>query len=308
MEPPVALALAAGGARGAFQAGALLCLAEHGLRFGAVAGSSIGSLNGAFLVQGDGSPGHVEGLCRVWRSLPEAGLVQVHPGAARAAAAALCRPGPVLAALAGRLAAGQTALLDPAPLAAVLDRVLDYGRICRAPADLIVALLPEVTPAYDLVTAPWRTVTYLEARHLDGRALRAALLAAVAIPIAFPARRVLDRHHADAGMADPLPARVLHERGARKIVSVFLSDGTPQNRADFPGTTLLQVRPSPGMRASLPSIFDFSAATVERLIDLGYADARSAVGEAQALAQEMIALARRGADNAALAARLPRRR
>jgi predicted acylesterase/phospholipase RssA len=45
--------------------GALLYLAEHGLRFGAVAGSSIGSLNGAYLVQGDGSPGHLEGLCGV---------------------------------------------------------------------------------------------------------------------------------------------------------------------------------------------------------------------------------------------------
>jgi hypothetical protein len=89
---------------------------------------------------------------------------------------------------------------------------------------------------------------------------------------------------------------------------VFLSDGTPQNRADFPDTTLLQVRPSASMGDSLPSIFDFSARTIERLIDLRYADARATVGEAQALAEELIALARRGAENAALAAALPRRR
>lgn len=48
----MALALSAGGARGAYEVGALLFLAEHGVRFDAVSGASIGALNGAFWMPG----------------------------------------------------------------------------------------------------------------------------------------------------------------------------------------------------------------------------------------------------------------
>lgn len=59
---PLALALSAGGARGAYQAGAMLFFAEQGIKFSAVAGTSIGALNGAHYAQGDGSVAHIEKL------------------------------------------------------------------------------------------------------------------------------------------------------------------------------------------------------------------------------------------------------
>jgi hypothetical protein len=89
---------------------------------------------------------------------------------------------------------------------------------------------------------------------------------------------------------------------------VFLSDLTPQNRDDFPGASLLQVRPSAAMGASLPSIFDFSRSTIERLIDLGHRDAARALDEAGDLRDALVALAEQGAANEALAQALPRRR
>jgi hypothetical protein len=35
-----------------------------------------------------------------------------------------------------------------------MDRVLDYRAIRRAAADLVIAVLPEITPAYDLLSVP----------------------------------------------------------------------------------------------------------------------------------------------------------
>jgi len=66
----MALALAAGGARGVYQAGAMLFLAEQGIRFNAVAGTSVGALNGAFYAQGDGSVAHIERLRELWQKCP----------------------------------------------------------------------------------------------------------------------------------------------------------------------------------------------------------------------------------------------
>src|SRR5438552_4126819 len=74
----LALALAAGGARGAYHSGAMLFLAEQGLRFAFVSGASIGSLNASFYAQGDGSPGHVEDLIHRWRAVPNLGIIRVN--------------------------------------------------------------------------------------------------------------------------------------------------------------------------------------------------------------------------------------
>jgi NTE family protein len=307
-----ALALAAGGARGAFQAGALLCLAEQGVRFRSIAGTSVGALNGAFLAQGDGSPGHLEDLCRLWRRLPELVVPEVGARALRGVAMLAAMPaGARIPALLAKLFTGRTALLDPAPLAALLDRCLDYDRIRTGPTDLVIALLREVAPVYDILTGPWRIASYVEARRLKAAQLRAALLAAAAIPLVFPSQRVLADRHADAGLAVPLPTGALYQRGARAIVSVFLSDLTPQNpddvRADYPGTALLEIRPSVSLGPGLLSCFDFSRTTIESLIERGYRDAGAVLANVAELAGALIELRSRGRRNHALARALPRR-
>lgn len=305
---PRALALGAGGARGAFQAGALLCLAERGIRFTAVAGTSIGSVNGAFLAQGDGSAGHLERLCAVWRELPAAGVVRLNPRAlGQTLALFVGAQAGAVAGMLAKLASGRLALLDPAPLSRLLDRHLDYASVCRSPTSLLVATLAEVSPLYDILTGSWRAATYLEAGRLQPRQLRAALLAAVAIPVAFPSHAVLARRHADAGLADPIPVRALYGRGARRIVAVALSSGAAEDRSVVPGASLLQLRPPPSVTASPSSILDFSRATIERLIDLGYREARAVAEEVAALANDLTALQRHGAANQALADRLPDR-
>jgi len=45
--------LEGGGARGAYQIGVYKALIEEGIEVGGIAGTSVGALNGAVLVQGD---------------------------------------------------------------------------------------------------------------------------------------------------------------------------------------------------------------------------------------------------------------
>ena len=50
---PYGLILAGGGAKGAYQIGAWKALIELGIQIEAIAGTSIGAINGAFIAQGD---------------------------------------------------------------------------------------------------------------------------------------------------------------------------------------------------------------------------------------------------------------
>ena len=53
ISKPTGLALCGGGAKGAFQLGAWKAMRELGISFSAVAGVSIGSINGALIAAGD---------------------------------------------------------------------------------------------------------------------------------------------------------------------------------------------------------------------------------------------------------------
>lgn len=58
------VALEGGGAKGAYQVGAVRALMEKGYKIDAVAGTSIGALNAAMIVQGD-----IEKLCELWSNI-----------------------------------------------------------------------------------------------------------------------------------------------------------------------------------------------------------------------------------------------
>lgn len=309
MTPPyLALALSAGGARGAYEVGAMLHLAEQGMRFRTVAGASIGALNGAFYAQGDGSPGHIAELAKRWRTLPDAGVVQIDGKWALAMLASLAvRELPFLPRLLLGAGIGKGGFLDPKPVERLLDAWINYEAVRSAACEVIVAVLREIDPVIDVATYAWRRATYFRAADCTAETLRKVLLAASAIPFVLPARKIDGEPYTDAGLVDPLPAGELYRQGHRRIVSVFLSDHTIQNRADFPEATLLQVRPSTDINTGLFSCFDFSRDAIERLIDLGYRDARTYCQETRELLEQQIMLKELGKREQMLADTLPAR-
>ena len=64
------LALEGGGAKGAYQAGALKAIEECGFEIGAIVGTSIGSFNGAMFAQGDFEKLYDFSLARINYILP----------------------------------------------------------------------------------------------------------------------------------------------------------------------------------------------------------------------------------------------
>ena len=131
-----ALALTAGGARGAYQAGALKRIGEvPGLRdrpapFDIIAGASAGAINGAALAaRGERFHEATEALAGLWANLTASQVYRTDLRALARNASRLLRD----AALGPLLGAGRVqALLDAAPLRALLARELPLVGIRRA--------------------------------------------------------------------------------------------------------------------------------------------------------------------------------
>jgi NTE family protein len=309
MEPTFAIALSSGGARGAYEVGALKYLAERGLRFNAVAGASIGSLNGAFYVQGDGSLEHINALVELWMGLFDKGLVQVDASKAIAMLGSVAsKQMPTFVHALNAIRSCNGGVLDPRPMERLIDSWIDYDRIINSPNKFIVAALEEIDPLVDISTYAWRKATYFRASECDRDTLRSLLLAATAIPFAFASRKVNDRHYSDAALVDALPAGELYRMGYRRIVSVFLSDMTIQNRSDFPEAIMMQIRPSVNIDKGISSCFDFSKSNIETLINLGYKDGENCFKEAEEIVSRLSKMRELGIIEEQLARSLPDRR
>ena len=132
MADGIGLVLAGGGARGAYEIGALSVLlpwleGEHGQRPDVVVGTSVGALNTAYIAAHAHQPTAdvvAEGV-RIWSEIEYSDVL-----------APLVSPGEIstVLRLAGSFVLGGVSplsLLDPAPLEATLERLIEFPRIRR---------------------------------------------------------------------------------------------------------------------------------------------------------------------------------
>lgn len=131
-NPQVGLVLAGGGARGAYEAGALATLLpyleERGERPGIVLGTSIGALNGAFLA----ATAHLSAevatgkLIEAWRGVAFSDIIGPLVSV-RELSRLLLYVGGVLGIPCSRV----PSLLDTTPLPGALQRLVDFGHLHR---------------------------------------------------------------------------------------------------------------------------------------------------------------------------------
>jgi NTE family protein len=237
--PISALVLSGGGARGAYQAGVLAGLAEHGFiggtreRFDILVGSSAGSINAVTLAsRADDIPSGIARLQEVWCSLH---ADQVY----RTDIAALGRTGArwawdlTFGGATGHV--GGKSLLDTTPLAALLREQISFDRIRENIAEARLRALAVI--ATDLHTS--NGVVFLQAAPgLEGwtrrrwrvvhEEIRAEhVLASSAIPIFFPPVGIDGRWYGDGSIRNTAPLAPAIHLGADRIVAIGVSGPPP---------------------------------------------------------------------------------
>ncbi|MEZ5372621.1 MAG: patatin-like phospholipase family protein [Microthrixaceae bacterium] len=188
---PLAFVLGGGGSLGASQVGMLQALAEYQLRPDLIVGTSVGSLNGAFLAS---DPlGAATRLSHLW---PEFERDTFLPGSAWQSVRTL--------------RSSRTNLYSNDGLARFLD---DHLSVVPNIEDLVV---PFVAMATDVDTRQPVALT-------DGP-LKSALLASAAIPGVFPAVERDGRALYDGGIVANLPVRQALSMGAKSLVLLDCND------------------------------------------------------------------------------------
>ncbi|WP_327235123.1 patatin-like phospholipase family protein [Streptomyces sp. NBC_01317] len=302
----IGLVLAGGGAKGAYELGVLDYMAERGFRVSAIAGTSIGALNGAVLASGETFFHGVQQLAAFWerfsvrmgvppseaRGLPldEAGV------AMESTSQQIRRLGPRLRALKQR-----TGLLEE-----LIDEAVD--------ADRIRAGLPVWVTAYPLTThraVPERVrylrevgrwmggarATIIRLNDLEAPQVRDAVLASAALPFVFPTRVIDGCAYLDGGLGrgDRTPVRAFASaEHCDVLVVLHLHPDARVAPGAATGLVRVDIRPSlpvvpPGPLGPMTGLMNFSPDRMAALRVLGYRDATRRFDEIEKL------LGRRGA-------------
>jgi NTE family protein len=282
MTPKIGLVLAGGGAKGAYQAGAIKYLAEIGFVPHIIAGTSIGALNGAVLASNSNFHDAANQLDLMWTDLGKANVIQLDRGAiARVASYIihLCQT-------------SLPNLFDPEPIETFLRRAVDAHKL-RNGIELWVA----VTPLPNMSELPYESDMLLkESRvkmgqnaywlHVQSASsdhqIYDILLASAAIPLAFPQREIDGNIYVDGYFMDNVPLGSLAAQGCTHAIVIHLENGGIWNRHQFPNQTVIEIRPHEVINKSDVPLYgdaitflDFSSDRIELLKQRGYADAKA---------------------------------
>jgi NTE family protein len=198
-----AFVLSGGAGLGAVQVGMLHALAARGIVPDLVVGTSVGAMNGAWFA-GDPTPGGVDELDAIWRSLRQRSIFPVDPRTA-------------LLGFLGR----RDHLVPPGPLERLLRRHLPYELLEDAVVPIHV-VATDVMTGRGVVLSTGDTV--------------AAVLASSAIPGVYPPVRFAGRLLMDGGVVDSTPVARAVELGAD--VLYVLPSGRRSTAPRSPGTAL----------------------------------------------------------------------
>ena len=233
----IGLVLTGGGARGAYQSGALHALAEilrvRRLPFSVLAGSSAGSINAAFLAaRADDFAQATRDLADLWTSLEPQRVFRTDlPTLTKTAAEWILDLG-----FGGFIGTGRgKSLLDTSPLRELIATRLDTGAIARNVARGLVRGLGVSATSYEtgfVVTffqgddsiAPWNRISRTAVR---ANIEVAHILASSAIPFFFPAVEIEGAWYGDGSLRLGTPLSPAIRMGATRIVAIGVRPVVP---------------------------------------------------------------------------------
>lgn len=301
------LVLSGGGAKGAYQAGVVRYLAEQNIQPDAIAGASIGSLNGAVVASAGNVHNAAKTLELVWYEVARNSPLKMDALAflsltLRISLAAFGgAPGRIAAVSTQHLAhvlpekyhkyVGDPAFFDNSPSIDVLNKY--------AGLEAKEAGLPFWVSVYESDGAVKDLLAFLKSslggsESKDSRFIclnplsadekRKALLASSAIPLAYEAQLIEGKKYYDGGLGGvkavqgntPITPLIEHEKCTHVIVT-HLQDGSFWDRSRYPDTTILEIRPRGIGRKGLRDMLSFERDTILEWVEQGYEDAKASI-------------------------------
>lgn len=251
---PYALALEGGGARGAYQIGAWRALREAGVTIGAVAGTSVGAINGAMIAMGDW-----EKARDIWENIRYSKVMDVDDEAMARILHRERRPGELRQTAGELMDTLRKGGLDVTPLRRWMSQVVDEEAIHRSHTELYIV-------TYSLTD---QKVLELRAREMSREELCDMLLASAYLPV-FRNEPLGGKRYVDGGVRDVLPLHVLLDNGWKNILAVRLYGFGVQRPVRIPqGVKIRTIEPT----SELGGTLEFEPEKSRANMTAGYYDA-----------------------------------
>ncbi|MFI9586591.1 patatin-like phospholipase family protein [Streptomyces sp. NPDC052236] len=287
-RPRIGLVLSGGGAKGAYHIGVVEYLATIGTRVHAIAGASIGALNGAILASSGSLSEGTAKLAAVWDEVAELASSAKSTGPEDVVGGE-AQEETTLEQLALLLPRLSGPVVHPSYLERLVSTHIDLDRLSDG-IPLWVSAFPAVEEVDILRSWSWTIDVvrsrlgarseWLHVNALPRHERHQAVLASAALPVILPPRRVNGRLFRDGGIADNTPAGALalHAR-CDMVIVVHLTDGVLWDAHDFPGLGIVEIRPHkrlspPGPIGGATALVDFSPQRLRRLRAQGFRDAQ----------------------------------
>jgi NTE family protein len=245
------IVLEGGGARGAYQVGAWQALRELGLEYGGVAGTSVGALNGAMMVQGD-----LDRALEIWSEIKPSRIVSVDEDLYERLKRLEFSSGDARHLL-QRFKSIFRDGMDTAPLRALLGEVIDEARVRAAGLEFGFVTVSLST---------WRPLKMYISDVPAGQLID-YLLASARMPV-FKRQRIDGGLVLDGGFHDNLPIELLASRGFTRIIAVRLGGFSRTRWQETKGVEVTYIKPS----ENLGGMLDFTRERACKNIKLGYYD------------------------------------
>jgi NTE family protein len=298
----VGLVLSGGGAKGAYQVGVLRYIAESGMNIDAIAGASIGALNGAVIASASNLNEASEHLNKLWQTLANESPLKIDGLAVASYLGYFCimgaqRLSPVLA-VAGSLLTHHKlnkGLLDNSPVQKLIEEYTSPEKLNKGlplyvsifeSRDSLEAVIETAMGALGI-----RDTNPSEFRHVQSfpaEQQRDVVLASASLPLLFAAQEIDGKRYADGGIGGWQKSQgntpitpLITEACCSHIIVTHLTDGSLWNRYDFPDTTILEVRPKNPItqEGMLKDLLNFKADKINYWIEQGYEDASRCIGD-----------------------------
>ena len=256
-EKTYAIALGGGGAKGGYEIGVWRALAEEGLKYNAVSGTSVGALNGALMAMHCLPRGE-----ELWRNIKFSQVMDVNDELMAGVYDGEVTLKELYNILKRAVSVVKGGGFDVTPLRNLLDEYIEPEKIKNSDVDFCVVTY-SITDKKELV---------VDVRKLEDPEICEMLLASAYFP-AFKNVPMSDgKRYTDGGVTDSLPITPLIERGYKDIIAVRLTGGIGREKRVRlkEGVTVQYIEP----KRDLGAVLNFSSEHSAYNIDLGYYDAK----------------------------------
>ncbi len=250
------LVLEGGGAKGAYHVGAYKALRELDIEIGGIAGTSIGAINGAMMVQGD-----YDLLEKVWYSINSYELFDIDEKAIIDLKNLNLQEINFSYLLHQSKEILNNRGLDTSRIRLLFDTYIDEEKILNSSID------------FGIVTVDLTDMKPLELykENIPKGKLIDFLIASANLP-AFKIEEMDGKKYLDGGFYNNLPIGLLIKKGYKDIIAVRTMAVGIVRKVKEKDIKITYIQPADGSLGSMLGALDFNREKAEQLIELGYYD------------------------------------